>query len=301
MIKKYLLFLCLIIAELISNASAQERELLYSVSLTDKLRNIATKIQDINQAKVPYAELTENNDYFARIIPRQYILTESNEVQEDAVLGAKPFVFFTTPEGIYGKSLLEIYLEIGYKAENIIKWQRNQEMIVIVFRYPKNIILSKIKNGHLPKVWDQNIYVPTWNNVFSIFHRLTKNGTIKPNKPGGSEFAPEKLFFNDEAQKVFILNFPETEKIKSTPYPNLKLEGGKNWDYRELLERKLSIFEHFQGNGRTLNGINSANIKTENGLFEFIGPNMKINDFPEFAIIDLGMLIIKDTYTLEND
>ncbi len=282
MIKKYFLFLCIVIAELISNVSAQDRELLYSVSLTDNLRNIAAKIQDVNQAKVPYAELTENGDYFARIIPRKYVLTENNEVRENAVLGAKPFVFFTTPEGFYGKSLLEMYLDIGYKAESIIGWQRNLEMIVIVFRYPKNIGFSKIRDGHLPKAWDQNIYVPTWHNVFSIFHLLTKN---------------------DEAQKAFILNFPETgkEKIRSTPYPNLKLEGGKNWDYRELLERKLSIFEHFQGNGRTLNGINSANTKNGLGLFEFLGPNMKINDLPEFAIIDLGMLIIKDTYTSGND
>ncbi|MCK5521871.1 MAG: hypothetical protein KAI83_01940 [Thiomargarita sp.] len=293
MIRKYIL--CFVIAFIsISNAFAQNREILYSVSLSDELRNIATNIQKVNRAKVPNADITQESNYFARIIPRKYVLTKNNEVQENAVLGTKPFVFFTTPEGIYGKSLLEIYLDIGYAAEDIIKWQRNQDMIVVVFRYPENIALSDIKNGDLPKFWDKKVYIPTWDNVFSVFHKLTENGTIEPNKRGA--YAPERLFFASQAQKAFILNFPKTgkEKIKTIPYTNLKVMGGENWRYRKLLDNKLSIFEHFQGNGRTLNAMKNAD--NTQGLLEFIGPNMKIKDFPEFAIIHLGTLVIGDSY-----
>ncbi len=296
MIRKYIL--CFVIAFIsISNAFAQNREILYSVSLSDKLRSIATNIQEVNRAKVPNADITQESNYFARIIPRKYVLTKNNEVQENAVLGTKPFVFLTTPEGIYGKSLLEIYLDIGYAAEDIIKWQRNQDMIVVVFRYPENIALSDIRNGDLPTLWEKKVYVPTWDNVFSVFHKLTENGRIEPNKRG--TYAPERLFFASQAQKAFVLNFPKTgqEKIKTIPYTNLKVMGGENWRYRKLLENKLSLFEHFQGNGRTLNAMKNADdTHKEKGLFEFIGPNMKIKGFPELAIIHLGVLMIGDSY-----
>ncbi len=293
MIKKYIFVIALLIS--ISNAFAQDREILYSVSLSDKLRSIATNIQDVNRAKVPNADIIQESDYFVRIIPRKYVLTKNNEVQENAVLGTKPFVFLTTPEGIYGKPLLEIYLDIGYAAGDIIKWQRNKDMIVVVFRYPENIALSDIRNGDLPKLWEKKVYVPTWDNVFSVFHKLTENGTIEPNKRG----APKRLFFASQAQKAFVLNFPKTgkEKIKTIPYANLKVMGGENWRYRKLLDNKLSIFEHFQGNGRTLNAMKNAdNTQMEKGLLEFIGPNMKIKGFPEFAIIHLGALVIGESY-----
>lgn len=293
MIKKYTRFLFFLIALSFGNASAQERELLYSFSLTDNLRSVVTNIQDINRAKVPYADLNSESDYFARVIPRKYVLTENDEVQESAVLGTKPFVFFTTSEGIYGKSLLEIYLDIGYAAEDIIR-QRNQDVIVLVFRFPKNIVRSDIKNGYLPRAWDKKVYVPTWKNVFSVFHELTQIGTIEPNKQGS--YAPERLFFDSKAQKQFILKFPKRKKAKITrlPYATLKVRGGANWKYRELLEKKLSLFEHFQGNGRTLNVLkNNDNTQKSNGLLEFIGPNMKIKALPEFAVIHLGKVKIK--------
>jgi hypothetical protein len=300
MIKKYTRFLFFLIALSFGNLSAQERELLYSFSLTDNLRSVVTNIQDINRAKVPYADLNPDSDYFARVIPRKYVLTENDEVQENAVLGTKPFMFLTTPEGIYGKPLLEIYLDIGYALEDIRR-QRNQEMIVLVFRFPENIVSSDIKNGYLPRAWDKKVYIPTWDNVFSVFHKLTQIGTIEPNKQGS--YAPERLFFSGKAEKQFILKFPKRKKAKITtvPYATLKVRGGANWKYRELLEKKLSIFEHFQGNGRTPNALeNSNNTQKSNGLLEFIGPNMKIKALPEFAIIHLGELIIEDTYTLRD-
>jgi hypothetical protein len=76
----------------------------------------------------------------------------------------------------------------------------------------------------------------------------------------------------------------------------LKAAGGSDWKYRKLLEQKLSIFEHFRGNGYTQNEVRDPE-GVESGLIEFVGANWKIKDFPEVAIIHLGKLTIKDTYS----
>ena len=299
-IKKSLIFFeCLSIIWFLSlnTVFAQERELLYSNQSEGQLPEMIAKIQAPNQEKVPYFELTPHTEYFVRLIPRQYVVTEGNDIQENATLGTKPFVFFTTSEGIYGKSLLDIYLDIGYEAEDIIRWQRDQDMVAVVFRYPEPIVLSTKKNGALSAAWKKTVYIPTWDNVFALFHHLAKQATITPDKSG--EFAPKWLFFRTNALKDFVLSFPEIgkQKIKTTTYLELKANGGADWKYRELLENKLSIFEHFRGNGRTLNEIvDPEGIKTKMGLFEFIGPNMKINELSEIAVIYLGKLTITDSY-----
>ena len=57
------------------------------------------------------------------------------------------------------------------------------------------------------------------------------------------------------------------------------------------MEDKLSVFEHFQGNGRTQNEIFDPE-NQQLGLVEFVGSNRQIKDLPEVAIIHLGKLII---------
>ncbi|MCK5719086.1 MAG: hypothetical protein KAH84_03950 [Thiomargarita sp.] len=279
---------------------AQERELLYATTLTTQLSNMTTCVQDIKCPKIAYTKLPEKGTYFARVIPRKYILTTDNKIQTTAVLGGKPIVFFTTPESIYGKSLLAIYLDIGYNTEDIIRWQRNQEMVVILFRYPDKITLSNIRNGKLLANWKQQVYVPTWDNVFTIFHRLTQQSLVDINQSGN--YMPKHLSFKYLAQKNFILNFADNNKliIKKIPYSQLKIFGGDNWLYRKLLEDKLSIFKHFSGNGRTINAMIKNETNKSVGVLEFIGPNIQINFLPEFVIIDLGSLIIEDTYSLSN-
>ena len=281
----------------LGEVSAQERELLQRVQPSDELNAICMQIRDVTRDKIPYNRLTRTTNYFVRIAPRKVILTESGDLRDEAILGTRPFVFLTTPGSIYGKSLLEIYEDIGYEAEDIIRWQRNEEMVAIVFRYPVGISLSGVLDGQLSQRWSDWVYVPTWDNMFVLFDRLAENATIDPQKRG--EFAPERSFFRSGAEKMFVQGFPERgkERIKKTPYADLKALGGADWVYRSLLESKLSVFEHFRRNGRTHNEVlDPEGLEPEAGLIEFVGPNRKIKDLPEVAIIYLGRLAIEDLF-----
>ncbi|HEX8267288.1 MAG TPA: hypothetical protein VF596_17955 [Pyrinomonadaceae bacterium] len=216
--------------------------------------------------------------------------------QFDAVLGIRPFVFLTSPESIYGRSLLEIYADIAYEAEDIISRRRNQDVVAIVFRYPETVALAPdIKDGILPNEWDKKVYVPHWENMFSLFYNLAENASIEPSRKG--ERAPERTFFRYQGEKSFLLSYTVIAKhrIKKLSYAEIKASSGADRAYRKLMEDKLSVFEHFRGNGRTQNEV----FDPENqhlGLVEFVGPNRQIKDLPEVAIIHLGKLIIKDTY-----
>jgi hypothetical protein len=280
------------------HALAQERELLYPTSVVGKLQRIVATMRQLSTQKIPYEQISRTTEYFVRIAPRKHVLTENNTIQDSAILGTKPLVFVTIPESVYGRSLLEIYADIGYEAEDIIRWQRNEDMIAIVFRYPEEIGVSAVRDGRLPDNWDKKVYVPTWDNVFALFSQLADSATVEPNKRG--EFAPEWLFFRSSAEKGFVLGFPDAgkERIKTAGYTGLRAVGGADWVYRQLLETKLSIFEHFRGNGRTHNEVSDpAGQQPEAGLLEFVGPNRKIKMLPEVAIVHLGRLTIEDTYS----
>jgi hypothetical protein len=280
------------------NTLAQERELLYPSAVSGKLQEVVGKMRQLSSEKIPYNQITRTTEYFVRIAPRKHVLTENNAIRDSAILGIKPLVFVTIPESIYGRSLLELYEDVGYEAEDIIRWQRNEDMIAIVFRYPEEITLSTVKDGRLPVEWDKKVYVPTWDNIFALFSQLADSATIEPNKPG--EFAPERLFFRSSAEKAFVLGFPEAgkERIRSAGYTALMAVGGADWVYRQLLEHKLSIFEHFRGNGRTHNEVRDPEGRQPDaGLLEFVGPNQTIKKLPEVAIVHLGRLTIEDTYS----
>ena len=255
------------------------------------------QIRDVTRDKVPYNGLTRTTNYFVRIAPRKDILTESGDLRDEAILGTRPFVFLTTPESIYGKSLLEIYEDIGYEAEDIIRWQRDEDMVAIVFRYPVGISLSGVLDGQLSQRWSDWVYVPTWDNMFILFDRLTENATIEPQKRG--EFAPERIFFRSGAEKMFVQGFPERgkERIKKTPYADLKALGVRIGCTAACWRANSAPSEHFRGNGRTHNEVlDPEGLEPEAGLIEFVGPNRKIKDLPEVAIIYLGRLAIEDLF-----
>ncbi|MEY3219594.1 MAG: hypothetical protein RIT27_951 [Pseudomonadota bacterium] len=274
---------------------AEDRAILYPPEPTGKLQEIAAYIQNINTPQIPYEDIPQPTDYFVRIAPRQYVLSADNKLLPNAILGTKPFVFMTTPEGIYGKQLLDIYLDIGYEAEDIIHWQRNVEMVAMIFKYAPPISLSKVVDGKLPENWQQFIYAPTWDNTFALFSKLAENAPIFPERKG--EFMPEQLFFRSEAEKQLIFGFPEAgkQRLKTVEYNTLRTIGGTDWVYRDLLEKKLSIFEHFRGTGRTLNEIvDPRGERHQSGLLEFVAPNANLNNLPEIAVVSLGKLVISN-------
>jgi hypothetical protein len=277
-------------------AQSAQRALLYPAmdKLSPAMQEIVKEAQNPGRAPVSYEKLSPTSQYYLRMAPRQYTINDQNQLLDSAILSTKPYAFVTTPEACYGKSLLDIYLDIGYEAEDIIRWQRDVPMVGIIFRLRDNVTLSDVLNGELPADWQTKVFVPTWDNVFSLLKVLAQNATIDPTKKG--EFAPSQLFFRESAQQQLAISFPTIgkERIKNVNYAALKATGGTDWAYRELLEQKLSIFEHFRGTGRTMNEIvDPQGVSKMSGVFEFVVPNSKLSALAEVAIIDLGKLQIQ--------
>ena len=284
-------FLLSLLLLVLSSAAtlAQERELLYSKSASGRLQEITATIRNLKSPTTPGEQLTRKTEYFVRIGPRKYIFAENGQLQDGARLGGKPFVFVTTPESVFGLSLLDVYVGIGYEAEDIIRWQRDEDMVMIVFRYPKEIVTTDITNGRLTDRWNSRVFIPTWANVFSLFHNLA---ALDPAAQQG--LTPLGL---SPADRDFVLGFSagRRRRITKASYAELKAAGGPDWKYRNLLEQKLSVFEHFRGNGHTQNEVRDPD-GVAAGLLEFVGPNLNIKALPEVAIIHLGTLTMKDSY-----
>jgi hypothetical protein len=279
-------------------AVAQERALLYPVSLSGSILELANMIRDPHSRQVPLDQLPAASRYFVRIAPRDAILTKDKQLKPDAFLAAtgKPFVFLTTPQSVYGRSLLEIYEDIGYEAEGIVGFQRNKDMVAILFRYPDNVIVSNVRNGRLESDWANRLYPTTWDNILSLFPRLVRNERSQACKASD---LPAKVICLPPKQNTFILRFPLASKrrLKTTSYTTLRAFGGPVWQYRKLLEDKLSVFEHFRGDGRTENEmLDVEGQPTQPRLIEVVGPNKNLNNLLEVAIIDLGKLFIEDCY-----
>ncbi len=288
----------LVVFSFLGNVHAQQRALLYPDpdSLAGDIQKLSNVIRDPKSKKRDVKDLPPASRYFVRIALRDDIFN-GKELKDLAVLGspAKPFIFLTTPEGIFGKSLLEIYEDIGYEAEGIVKWNRDKDMVAILFSYPSDIKVSELKDGNFLDDWRNQIYPTTWANVLSLFTRLVQGE--------GSELCSKNYFPANSIclpplQASFVLGFPieGKQRIKTTEYTMLRAVGGSDWEYRKLLESRLSVFEHFRGNGETQNEVTNPDAK-EPGLPEVVGPNKKIKDLAEVAIIHLGKLLIEDCYT----
>jgi hypothetical protein len=254
---------------------------------------------DPRSPQVPLDQLRVPDRYFVRITERRFVLTDKKELVKDASLAApsRPYAFLTTPQGFYGKSLVDIYGDIGYEAEQMIAQQRDKEMVVILFSYPQRLKVSPIRNGKLSADWRDLIYPTTWDNMFSLFTRLVqdKRSPACTNAP-----VPAKNICLSPADRAFVLRFRPAEKqrVRTTKYPVLQATGGSLWRYRKLLEDNISMFEHFRGDGHTENEIvDLLDGKSEPRLYEVVGPNMRIADLEEVVVIRLGRMIIEDCFT----
>lgn len=281
------LSLCLLVLSSVAT-QAQERELLFSKAPSPKLQEITAHLRNLKSAVTASNDLTRKTDYFVRITPRRYLF-QGVKLNDSAMLGGNPFVFLTTPESVYGLSLLDIYVAIGYEAEDVLRWQRDEDMVMVVFKYPNDIATTDVTNGLLPDAWNKSVYIPSWENMFSLLHRMaTLDPTTQQTLP---------TFRMSQMEREFLVSFPAEgkQKIKTRAYAGLKADDGPEWKYRSLLEQKLSVFEHFRGTGHTQNEVRDPG-GVETGLLEAVGPNMNINQFPEVAIIHLGQLGVKDSY-----
>ena len=299
----YLCPLTIVLFHVAGSVHAHERALLYPKSPPVPVQDLVKIIRNVHSDQIPLENLPPAGDYFVRIAPRRYVLTDKNEIAATAVLAArtKPFVFLTTPESIFGKSLLEIYADIGYEAEDIIRNQRNEDMVAILFRYPKNIWVSKVKDGNLDGDWSNRIYPTTWDNILSLFTRLVQDEQSELCKPT-NEPSTRICLPKENAEFVSSFSAEGKDRVKKAGYRRLQALGGTDWKYRTLLEDTLSVFEHFRGDGRTENELLEYRDKpVPPRLIEVVAPNMRINGLAEVAIIHLGKLTIEDGYSASHE
>ena len=109
--KKFYPLLCFLLLLVFTGPGyAQQRVVLYESSPSPQMQALAKTLQDPNSSKVPVPELPKPSRYFVRITERRFVLTPENKLLPTAVLAgpARTFAFLTTPEGFFGKSLLEI-------------------------------------------------------------------------------------------------------------------------------------------------------------------------------------------------
>jgi hypothetical protein len=221
------------------------------------------------------------------------VLDGPGDLNRDGWLGTKQFVFASTPDSVQGKSLLEIYLDIGYQATDVFRRQLNRDMVLLLFRLAPHTVVWPGRYGQLPAQWRDTIYVPTWDNVFALFERMARDAEIDRDRPPGNERAPEGTFFRTEASRRFVLSYPASGKsrIRATGYDILLGLGGADCTYRRLLERKLSIFRHFKGDGRTHNEVLfPSGFVNETGLLEYLVPNRKLVELDELYVVSMGSL-----------
>lgn len=262
-----------------------------------ELMKVAEALADPKTARASPAAPPVAGPYFVRLTERAHILNPDNSVKDTAVLHVLPYVFITPPEGLYGRPLLEIFAEIGYEAEYILSGQLGKETVAVVFRYPDGVALSEVSDGRLPADWERTVFVPTWENVFALFHALARKDRAELDRAAGEKTAPApRLGLNlSEADLNFVLGFPEEGKrrVRCVPYAVLRAGGGADWRYRRLLEEKLSLFEHFRGDGRTQNElVDPEGGRPERGLREYVGPKMALAELEEFAVVTLGALTV---------
>ena len=188
---------------------------------TGEFRRIVKEICDPATKMVPDTDLKPSNVYF-RLTERKYVLN-GDKLNKQAALAGSPYVFLTVPQAGVGRSLYEIYSDLGYDAEGILR-QRNKNMVALVLRYKPEIKFSRERDGtgSLDKNdFDQYVYVPTWKNAFTLFSRLAGD-------PSPDSKNPSLMRFSDESNRNLAKFFPADRRtyISQLPYPLLRTAGG---------------------------------------------------------------------------
>ena len=263
-----------------------ERKLIALQSDSADFRRIVDAIRDPATKIVPDTDVMKSSHIYFRLTNYNYVF-DDNKFTDEAWLGGSPYVFLTVPEAGFGRSLYQIYSDLGYDAESVLK-QRDQHMVALVLRYITDIQFSETRDGGGPLGHDdfrKYVYVPTWKNGFKLFARLA--GEPMPPK------SPDPLLylnFDSDADRTLARFFPAERRhqIAELPYPLLRVAGGPDWDYRQLLQSKMSMNSHFRGVGITENTLSPAD--NRKGLPEFVGPNGRLKGLHDYAVIDFGKM-----------
>lgn len=275
-----------------------KRELLYPAKLEevpDSLKPFVAKLLAPDQGPVD-PSTAKPMGVFARVVSKGDVV-DAKVRKEGGTLGSKPFVFTTLPEALYGRDLLEIFSAIGYSAESVLTSQIGVEKAVIVFRWNEKVALHDGRDGSLPKAWQSAVYPATWDNVFSLVDKMCGDDDWNYVPDGKQPPVFTKLKLNSPQEKQFLLGFPNEgkQRIKTMSYYALRDAKGANWEYRQFLERSMSLAEHYSGDGTsTPTALKKDQAKLPVGFPEFLGPNRKMTTLTEVAVIGLGSLRLEN-------
>lgn len=277
------------------DTSYGERALIKMVSESSDFRSIVEHIRNPKTPRDKDEELIEHwvkgrkdPQVYFRITSRNYVYGQQGKFNEEAVLGGGPYVFLTVPQAAYGRSLYEIYADLGYDAEGVLR-QRGQSMVGLVVQYQQDLKFSSERDGKGPLAgsdYYKYVYTPTWENSFTLFARLAES-----EDPNG---VLPYLAFRGTSDRSMARFFPAERRtqIAVLPYAILRAAGGPDWQYRQLLENKMGMNSHFRGVGITENTLSPGNDRT--GLPEYVGPNRKFSELASYAVIDLGRMEFKE-------
>lgn len=291
---RFLLFV-LLLATFASPALGErprERALLYSRNASPELRQLVAALA--RRAPLP-PDVPGCPKYFVRVLDRDAVL-DGAVPRQGARLGRRPFVFVTTPAGISGRSLLDIELGLGYEASYVLRPGANAGKVAVIFRYASDVGFHDRTDGAIGDAgWEDRVVIPSWANVFALLRLLAFKDL--PPKPASVDAiarhaqSPDDSCFCDD-DRYFVIGFDETgyERVRTIEYAALRAAGGSEWRYRRLLERQLGCSELFAGTGRTFNETEGPDAP------EFVGPNRALYELAEIAILDLGVLDLRDSY-----
>ena len=274
-----------------TGAGYPQRKLLGMKSDSEAFQKVVAAIRDPSTPVVKDSEVRRSDIYF-RLTEKRFVVTDEGAVNEHAILGGSPYVFLTIPQAAYGRSLYGIYSDLGYGAEGVLR-QRDVPMAALVIRYRNDVAYSDVRDGNGPLNGDQFksfVYTPTWKNGMALFARLA--GEVAPQ---GAPFYAY-LNFESPADRNLARFFPaeRRKQIEELPYPLLRAVGGPDWRYRQLLETKMGMNSHFRGVGRTENTLSPASDRA--GLPEFVGPNRKLTELHDYAVIDMGRMAFVEVH-----
>lgn len=267
-----------------------KRKVLGMQSKSRDFEQVVAKICDPGTAMLPDRQL-KRSDIYMRLTERRFV-RPAGKFEPSSYLGGKPYVFLTVPQAGFGRSLYGIYSDLGYDAEGILR-QRNKQMVALVFRYAKDVRFSDERNGSGPLEtggFKKFVYAPTWLNSFQLFQRLASEKV--------PDDAPAVLYlaFDNDSDRDLARYFPAERRthIRQLPYALLRIAGGPDWEYRQLLDSKMGMNSHFRGVGITENTLSPADNRA--GVPEFVGPNRLLAELQDYAVIDLGKMAFEEVH-----
>ena len=263
------------------------RRILFQTNSTPELKAILGRLLQPSTEWVRDADMPDRSSFFLRLTEARFIVDGTRHLRTDARLAGNPFVFLTVPEAAYGRTLYQLYSDLGYTAESVLR-QRGVPMVAVILRYPTGVRVPDPWESPTGTDWDSRVYRPTWDTVFDLFARLAGESRA-------GEYVQFAVLTPYERSLARFLPSARRQAVASLPYPLLRMAGGPDWEYRSLLETHLSINSHFRGVGFTENTLSPGDGRL--GLPEFVGPNWELRHLAESAVVDLGHLEFEEIHS----